>query len=83
MFFLEHNCLWNHKSESYRNRLLRQSLLETLSSLLSDNQPVPFTGNNDAVRVVSRRTLTPQEIFHKFDEMLNEMGKKNKQHLKS
>lgn len=45
--FAEHSCLWNHKSESYRNRLLRQSLLETLSNLLSDNEPVPFSGNND------------------------------------
>uniref|UniRef100_A0A3B5LM08 PDZ domain-containing protein n=1 Tax=Xiphophorus couchianus TaxID=32473 RepID=A0A3B5LM08_9TELE len=31
----EHSCLWNHRVDSFRNRLLRQSLLETLSGLLS------------------------------------------------
>ncbi|CAG5867121.1 unnamed protein product [Menidia menidia] len=33
-FYSEHGCLWNHRSENYRNRPLRQSLLETLSGLL-------------------------------------------------
>ena len=45
----ERSCLWNHKSESYRNRLLRQSLLETLSGLMSHNESVPFTGNDRGV----------------------------------
>lgn len=52
LFFLEHSCLWNHKSESYRNRLLRQTLLETLSSILSDNEPVPFSGNKHDVIII-------------------------------
>ncbi|XP_024124316.1 uncharacterized protein LOC112144189 isoform X1 [Oryzias melastigma] len=43
-FYSEHTCLWNHKSGNYKNRLLRQSLLETLSRLLSENEPVAFTG---------------------------------------
>lgn len=72
--------MWNHKSESYRNRLLRQSLLETLSSLLSDNEPVPFTGNNDGVSVVvlatgevgckHRETVPEQNIYRLVEPYL-------------
>lgn len=63
----EHSCLWNHKSESYRNRLLRQSLLETLSSILSNNEPVSFTGNTPAALMLSPHgafNLNSQHLCH-------------------
>ncbi|GLD56758.1 uncharacterized protein AKAME5_000906400 [Lates japonicus] len=43
-FFSKHSCLWNHKSESYKNRQLRWKTLERLRILLSAHPPpVPFT----------------------------------------
>ncbi|XP_023265488.1 uncharacterized protein LOC111657516 isoform X3 [Seriola lalandi dorsalis] len=43
-FFSKHSCLWNHKSESYKNRQLRWKTLEQLRILLSAHPPpVPFT----------------------------------------
>ncbi|XP_044029270.1 uncharacterized protein LOC122865219 isoform X2 [Siniperca chuatsi] len=60
-FYCEHSCLWNHKSESYRNRLLRRSLLETLSSLLSDNEPVPFTVEDIKTKFRNLRTIFQRE----------------------
>ncbi|XP_044190329.1 uncharacterized protein LOC122968881 [Thunnus albacares] len=60
-FYSEHSCLWNHKSESYRNRLLRQSLLETLSSLLSSNEPVPFTVEDIKTKFRNLRTIFQRE----------------------
>ncbi|XP_071321816.1 uncharacterized protein [Trachinotus anak] len=60
-FYSEHSCLWNHKSESYRNRLLRQSLLETLSSLLSENEPVPFTVEDIKTKFRNLRTIFQRE----------------------
>ncbi|XP_070706063.1 serine-rich adhesin for platelets-like [Pempheris klunzingeri] len=60
-FYSEHICLWNHKSESYRNRLLRQSLLETLSSLLSDSEPVPFTVEDIKTKFRNLRTIFQRE----------------------
>ncbi|KAE8284787.1 hypothetical protein D5F01_LYC16222 [Larimichthys crocea] len=60
-FYSEHSCLWNHKSESYRNRLLRQSLLETLSSILSDNEPVPFTVEDIKTKFRNLRTIFQRE----------------------
>ncbi|XP_076613426.1 uncharacterized protein LOC143337649 [Chaetodon auriga] len=60
-FYSEHSCLWNHKSESYRNRLLRQSLLETLSSLLSDSEPVPFTVEDIKTKFRNLRTIFQRE----------------------
>lgn len=42
--FPEHNCLWNHKCESYKNRQLRWKTLEHLRILLSAHPPpVCFT----------------------------------------
>ncbi|XP_037609575.1 uncharacterized protein LOC119478725 [Sebastes umbrosus] len=60
-FYSGHSCLWNHKSESYRNRLLRQSLLETLSSLLSDNESVPFTVEDIKTKFRNLRTIFQRE----------------------
>ncbi|XP_041816665.1 uncharacterized protein LOC121623461 [Chelmon rostratus] len=60
-FYSEHSCLWNHRSESYRNRLLRQSLLETLSSLLSDNEPVSFTVEDIKTKFRNLRTIFQRE----------------------
>ncbi|KAI3362555.1 hypothetical protein L3Q82_012262 [Scortum barcoo] len=43
-FFSKHSCLWNHKSESYKNRQLRWKTLEHLRVLLSAHPPpVRFT----------------------------------------
>ncbi|XP_044029272.1 uncharacterized protein LOC122865219 isoform X3 [Siniperca chuatsi] len=43
-FFSKHSCLWNHKSESYKNRRLRWKTLEHLRILLSAHPPpVRFT----------------------------------------
>ncbi|XP_022069170.2 uncharacterized protein LOC110964684 [Acanthochromis polyacanthus] len=60
-FYSEHCCLWNHKSESYRNRLLRQSLLESLSIALSDNEPVPFTVEDIKTKFRNLRTIFQRE----------------------
>ncbi|KAK2818823.1 hypothetical protein Q5P01_024384 [Channa striata] len=60
-FYSEHSCLWNHKSESYRNRLLRLSLLKTLSNLLSDNEPVPFTVEDIKTKFRNLRTIFQRE----------------------
>ncbi|XP_029025708.1 uncharacterized protein LOC114867296 [Betta splendens] len=61
LFYSNHSCLWSHKSESYRNRLLRQSLLETLSSLLSDCEPVPFTVEDIKTKFRNLRTTFQRE----------------------
>ncbi|XP_029301330.1 uncharacterized protein LOC115017201 [Cottoperca gobio] len=60
-FYSGHSCLWNHKSDSYRNRLLRQSLLETLSSLLSDSESVPFTVEDIKTKFRNLRTIFQRE----------------------
>ncbi|XP_023265486.1 uncharacterized protein LOC111657516 isoform X1 [Seriola lalandi dorsalis] len=60
-FYSEQSCLWNNKSESYRNRLLRQSLLETLSRLLSENEPVPFTVEDIKTKFRNLRTIFQRE----------------------
>ncbi|XP_072228396.1 uncharacterized protein [Leuresthes tenuis] len=60
-FYSEHGCLWNHRSENYRNRLLRQSLLETLSSLLSENEPAPFTVEDVKTKFRNLRTIFQRE----------------------
>ncbi|XP_031711786.1 uncharacterized protein LOC116388245 [Anarrhichthys ocellatus] len=60
-FYSEHSCLWNHKSESYRNRLLRQSLLETLSGVLSDNESAPFTVEDIKTKFRNLRTIFQRE----------------------
>ncbi|KAM9840949.1 uncharacterized protein ACBR49_014474 isoform 2-T2 [Aulostomus maculatus] len=60
-FYSENSCLWNHKSESYRNKLLRQSLLETLSSLLSDSETVPFTVEEIKTKFRNLRTIFQRE----------------------
>ncbi|KAG7498881.1 hypothetical protein JOB18_022975 [Solea senegalensis] len=60
-FYSEHSCLWNHSSESYRNRLLRQSLLETLSSLLSDSETVSFTVEDIKTKFRNLKTTFQRE----------------------
>ncbi|XP_041825447.1 uncharacterized protein LOC121629752 [Melanotaenia boesemani] len=60
-FYSEHSCLWNHKSENYKNRLLRQSLLQTLSGLLSNNEPVPFTVEDIKTKFRNLRTIFQRE----------------------
>ncbi|XP_078142407.1 uncharacterized protein LOC144539932 [Centroberyx gerrardi] len=60
-FYSEHSCLWNHKSESYRNRQLRQSTMETLSRLLSDSQPAPFTVEDIKTKFRNLRTIFQRE----------------------
>ncbi|XP_034402768.1 uncharacterized protein LOC117740455 [Cyclopterus lumpus] len=60
-FYSEHSCLWNHKSESYRNRLLRQSLLETLSGLLSDDESAPFAVEDIKTKFRNLRTIFQRE----------------------
>ncbi|KAK2888587.1 hypothetical protein Q8A73_020035 [Channa argus] len=60
-FYSEHSCLWNHKSESYRNRMLRLSLLKTLSNLLSDNEPIPFTVEDIKTKFRNLRTIFQRE----------------------
>ncbi|XP_047424948.1 uncharacterized protein LOC124996201 [Mugil cephalus] len=60
-FYSDHSCLWNHKSEGYRNRLLRQRLLETLSSLLSHNEPIPFTVEDIKTKFRNLRTIFQRE----------------------
>ncbi|KAM9735522.1 uncharacterized protein ACNS7B_014727 isoform 2-T3 [Menidia menidia] len=60
-FYSEHGCLWNHRSENYRNRPLRQSLLETLSGLLSDSEPVPFSVEDIKTKFRNLRTIFQRE----------------------
>ncbi|XP_059214579.1 uncharacterized protein LOC131992884 [Centropristis striata] len=60
-FYSAHSCLWNHKSEGYRNRLLRQSLLETLCGVLSDKEPVPFTVEDIKTKFRNLRTIFQRE----------------------
>ncbi|XP_029985301.1 uncharacterized protein LOC115415805 isoform X2 [Sphaeramia orbicularis] len=60
-FYSEHGCLWNLRSERYSNRLLRRSLLETLSALLSENQPVPFTVDDIKTKFRNLRTIFRRE----------------------
>ncbi|KAK5852453.1 hypothetical protein PBY51_023921 [Eleginops maclovinus] len=60
-FYSGHSCLWNHRSESYRNRLLRQSLLETLSRLLSERDSAPFTVEDIKTKFRNLRTIFQRE----------------------
>ncbi|XP_053266656.1 uncharacterized protein LOC128424487 [Pleuronectes platessa] len=60
-FYSERSCLWNHRSESYRNRLLRQSLLETLSGLMSHDESVPFTVDDIKAKFRNLRTIFQRE----------------------
>lgn len=60
-FYSEHGCLWDLRSERYSNRLLRQSLLETLSALLSENQLVPFTVDDIKTKFRNLRTIFRRE----------------------
>ncbi|XP_054878201.1 uncharacterized protein LOC129353012 [Poeciliopsis prolifica] len=60
-FYAEHSCLWNHRVDSFRNRLLRQSLLETLSGLLSAGEPVPFTVEDIKTKFRNLRTIFQRE----------------------
>lgn len=60
-FYSAHSGLWDHRSESYRNRQVRQSLLETLSSLLSENEPVTFTVDDIKTKFRNLRTIFQRE----------------------
>ncbi|XP_034047321.1 uncharacterized protein LOC117528857 isoform X2 [Thalassophryne amazonica] len=60
-FFSDHSCLWNHRLDSYRNRLLRQRLLESLSVLLSENEPIPFTVDDIKTKFRNLRTIFQRE----------------------
>ncbi|XP_037548005.1 uncharacterized protein LOC119424588 [Nematolebias whitei] len=60
-FYSEHSCLWNHRLENYRNRFLRQSLLEKLSGLLSQNEPVPFSVEDIKTKFRNLRTIFQRE----------------------
>ncbi|XP_041666412.1 uncharacterized protein LOC121524905 isoform X2 [Cheilinus undulatus] len=60
-FYSAHSCLWNHKSESYKNRLLRQSLLKMLSNILSDHESVPFTVEDIKTKFRNLRTTFQRE----------------------
>ncbi|XP_077353299.1 uncharacterized protein LOC144002186 isoform X2 [Festucalex cinctus] len=60
-FYAEHDCLWNYKSERYKNKLMRQSLLETLSVLLSCNEQVPFTVEDIKTKFRNLRTIFQRE----------------------
>ncbi|XP_061554247.1 uncharacterized protein LOC133413642 isoform X3 [Phycodurus eques] len=57
----EHDCLWNYKSERYRNKLMKQSLLETLSSLLSNNEQHSFTVEDIKTKFRNLRTIFQRE----------------------
>ncbi|TNM92419.1 hypothetical protein fugu_019431 [Takifugu bimaculatus] len=61
LFYSEHSSLWNHRSESYKNRQLKQSLLELLSRLLSDREPVPFTVKDIKTKFRNLRTIFQRE----------------------
>ncbi|XP_060917470.1 uncharacterized protein LOC132992275 [Labrus mixtus] len=60
-FYSEHSCLWNHRSESYRNRLQRQGLLKMLSRILSENEPVPFSVEDIKTKFRNLRTTFQRE----------------------
>ncbi|KAM8827676.1 uncharacterized protein AB9W97_004025 [Spinachia spinachia] len=60
-FYSEHSCLWNHRSDSYKNRLLRQSQLETLSSILSDDGSPPFSAEDIKTKFRNLRTIFQRE----------------------
>ncbi|XP_008422819.1 uncharacterized protein LOC103473939 [Poecilia reticulata] len=60
-FYAEHSCLWNNRVDSFRNRLLRQSLLETLSGQLSAGEPVPFTVEDIKTKFRNLRTIFQRE----------------------
>ncbi|XP_076020414.1 uncharacterized protein LOC143011421 isoform X2 [Genypterus blacodes] len=60
-FYSEHSFLWNHKSDRYRNRLLRRTMLETLSSQLSAHAPVPFTVEDIKTKFRNLRTIFKRE----------------------
>ncbi|XP_040053131.2 uncharacterized protein LOC120831625 isoform X2 [Gasterosteus aculeatus] len=60
-FYSEHSCLWNHRSENYKNRLLRQSQLEALSSMLSDDGSPPFSAEDIKTKFRNLRTIFQRE----------------------
>ncbi|XP_077478407.1 uncharacterized protein LOC144090621 [Stigmatopora argus] len=60
-FYSKHESLWNYKSESYKNKFMRQSLLETLSILLSDNEQPPFTVEDIKIKFRNLRTIFQRE----------------------
>ncbi|XP_049593156.1 uncharacterized protein [Syngnathus scovelli] len=60
-FYSEHDCLWNYKSVRYKNKLMRQSLLETLSVLLSSNEQLPFTVEDIKTKFRNLRTIFQRE----------------------
>ncbi|KAL6097318.1 uncharacterized protein ACO6RY_06439 [Pungitius sinensis] len=60
-FYSEHSCLWNHRSESYKNKLLRQSQLEKLSSILSDDGSPPFSTEDIKTKFRNLRTIFQRE----------------------
>ncbi|XP_019745962.1 uncharacterized protein LOC109528099 isoform X2 [Hippocampus comes] len=60
-FYSEHDCLWNYKSERYKNKATRQSLLETLSVLLSSNEPLPFAVKDIKTKFRNLRTIFQRE----------------------
>ncbi|XP_051906126.1 uncharacterized protein LOC127590750 [Hippocampus zosterae] len=60
-FYSEHDCLWNYKSERYKKKAARQSLLETLSVLLSRNEALPFTVKDVKTKFRNLRTIFQRE----------------------
>ncbi|XP_029941545.1 uncharacterized protein LOC115383492 [Salarias fasciatus] len=60
-FFSEHSGLWDRRAEGYQNRPLRQSLLETLSRLLSDGERVAFTVDDIKTKFRNLRTIFQRE----------------------
>ncbi|XP_060931722.1 uncharacterized protein LOC133007535 [Limanda limanda] len=57
-FYSERSCLW---TESYRNRVLRQSQLEALSGLMSHNESAPFTVDDIKAKFRNLRTIFQRE----------------------
>ncbi|XP_051907901.1 uncharacterized protein LOC127591654 [Hippocampus zosterae] len=60
-FYSEHDCLWNYKSERYKKKAARQSLLEMLSVLLSRNEALPFTVKDVKTKFWNLRTIFQRE----------------------
>ncbi|KAM8873476.1 uncharacterized protein ACB058_004966 [Synchiropus picturatus] len=60
-FFAEHSCLWNHKSDGYKNRSLKKSLLDRLSNMLTTNEAVPFTVEDIKAKFRNLRTIFQRE----------------------
>ncbi|XP_057675848.1 uncharacterized protein LOC130906011 [Corythoichthys intestinalis] len=60
-FYSKHECLWNYKSERYKNKFMRQSLLETLSILLSNNEQPAFTVEDIKTKFRNLRTIFQRE----------------------